>query len=136
MNIFPITRRYYQVIVIENVSGSSLAKPDTYKTGSISAYVASTYKPGTPYITAEFSSSSFSTSFTIGDGKQYSKSKRKRRNTAGQYTNVGLKADTAYLVFQRAFLTDVRIFVFSHFSAGLADLRVNSVPVDHFENHK
>ena len=50
---------------------------------------------GKPYITAEFEREESRTTFTVGDGKYYSRSditdaKRKRRTTIGnKYTNTG-----------------------------------------------
>ena len=82
--------------------------PQQYTVNELEPYNAATYKPGTPYITAEISSASFVSKFSIGDGKDYSRSGRKRRNTGGvKYTNVPLKPSTQYSVFQRVFISDV-----------------------------
>ena len=95
----------------ENTTSSTNRKdPKLYTLNELGPYNAATYKPGTPYITAEISSASFVSKFSIGDGKDYSRSSRKRRNTGGvKYTNVPLKPNTQYYVFQRAFISDVSV---------------------------
>ena len=99
--------RFYQIIVVEHSKGSNtpLKDPDSYKPSMIGPYTSST---DIPYITAEFTA--LTSTFVVGDGKQYSKSKRKRRSsTSGTYTNVALKPETSYSVFQRAYVTSVFI---------------------------
>eukprot|EP00794_Sanderia_malayensis_P007927 gene7927-8782_t len=101
----PSNTKFYQIVVTESTNLQPL--PSTYKKENLGPYDASKYQPGTPYIAAEFSSSAFSSAFTVGDGKDYSRSQRRRRNTAGNtYSNVALKPGTSYSVFQRAFVSE------------------------------
>ena len=95
-------------MVVERLPSASLRDPSRYTLKELGPYNAATYKPGIPYIAAEISSVSFVSKFSIGDGKDYSRSNRKRRNNAGiKYSNVALKPNTPYVVFQRVFLSNV-----------------------------
>ena len=89
------------------MEGSTSAKsPDKWLPKELGPYDASTYKAGKPYVTAVLSS--YVPKFSIGDGKEYSLSNRKRRNIGSAiYKNVALKANTEYLVFQRAYVSQV-----------------------------
>eukprot|EP00112_Aurelia_sp_Birch-Aquarium-sp1_P008512 Seg194.3_Seg194.2 transcript_id=Seg194.3_Seg194.2/GoldUCD/mRNA.D3Y31 product="Coagulation factor VIII" protein_id=Seg194.3_Seg194.2/GoldUCD/D3Y31 len=102
----PAGSKFYHIVVLEHTASSTnLKNPSLYALNELGEYKAATYKPGTPYITAEIAS--FVSKFSIGDGKSYSRSSRKRRNTEGiKYTNVALKPNTQYSVFQRAFISD------------------------------
>ena len=69
-------------------------------------YDASTYTAGKPYITAVLSS--YVSKISVGDGKEYSSSTRQRRNVGATiYKNAPLKDNTEYLVFQRAYVSQV-----------------------------
>ena len=95
-------------MVVEGPSSANLRDPSRYTLKELGPYNAATYKPGTPYVAAEISSASFVNKFFIGDGKDYLRSNRKRRHTRGiKYSNIALKPDTPYSVFQRAFLSNV-----------------------------
>ena len=111
-----LLRRFYHIVVYEHTTPSTNFKePWQYTLNELGAYSAATHQSGTPYITAEISDASFVSKFIIGDGKDYSKSSRKRRNAeAVKYTNVALKPNTQYYVFQRSFISDVSTNL-SHF---------------------
>ncbi len=101
-------QRYYYVIAIELVSGTSPQDPSTYQPQDLKKYDPVTTKPGTPYIAAVISSSDFSKSkqFVLGDGKTTSTSssrrKRQARAVKDEYVNSALKPDKVYSVFIRA----------------------------------
>ena len=86
---------------------SSLSKsPDDWLPSQLGPYDATTYKTGKPYVTAVLSS--YASTFVIGDGKEYKASSRVRRNVGSlTYNNVPLKPNTAYRVFQRAYISQV-----------------------------
>ena len=85
---------------------TSSKNPKEWQPNELGPYDASTYTTGKPYITAVLSS--YVANFSIGDGKEYSLSNRKRRNVGSViYKNVPLKANTEYLIFQRAFVSQV-----------------------------
>ena len=94
------------------MEGSRSSKPSTKWTPiELGPYDASTYKAGKPYITAVLSS--YAPNISIGDGKVYSSSKRKRRSIGNIICkNVALKANTEYLIFQRAYVSKVRSIIF------------------------
>ena len=96
--------RSYHIIVME---GSSSAKsPEEWLPSELGPYDVSTYSAGKPYVTAVLSS--YVPKFSIGDGKEYSLSTRKRRGIGTTiYKNVRLKANTEYIVFHRAFISQV-----------------------------
>ena len=97
-------RRNYHVIVLEGNASSK--NPNEWLPSELGPYDASTYTTGKPYITAVLSS--YVAKFSVGDGKEYSLSNRKRRNVGSViYKNVPLKADTEYLIFQRAYVSQV-----------------------------
>ena len=91
------------------MEGKTSAKsPGEWLPSQLGPYDASTYKTGKPYVTAVLSS--YVSKFPVGDGKEYSLSNRKRRNVGGVvYKNVPLKANTQYLVFQRAYVSQVSL---------------------------
>ena len=101
--------RYYQIVVMEQTSLSNSSKlPSQYTLNELGPYNKASYRPGLPYIAAEISSSSFSSIFSIGDGKAYSRFDRKRRsNSPVKYRNVALKPETEYSAFQRVFVSEV-----------------------------
>ena len=96
--------RSYHVIVME---GSTAGKsPDEWLPSELGPYDESTYSAGKPYVTAVLSS--HVPKFSVGDGKEYSSSTRKRRNVGTTiYKNAPLKENTEYLVFQRAYVSQV-----------------------------
>ena len=89
------------------MEGSTSAKPpDEWLPSELGPYDASTYRAGKPYVTAVLSS--YVPKFSVGDGKEYSLSSRKRRNIGNViYKNVPLKANTEYVAFQRAYVSKV-----------------------------
>ena len=89
------------------MEGNTSAKsPDEWLPNELGPYDASTYAAGKPYVTAVLSS--YVSKFPVGDGKEYSSSTRKRRNVGNtNYRNVPLKENTQYLVFQRAYVSQV-----------------------------
>ena len=95
------------------MEGSTSAKSsDKWHPKELGPYDASTYKVGKPYIAAVLSS--YVQNISIGDGNDYSLSNRKRRNIGSIiYKNVPLKANTEYLVFQRAYVSEVWRLKFS-----------------------
>ncbi|XP_065069850.1 receptor-type tyrosine-protein phosphatase S-like isoform X1 [Rhopilema esculentum] len=100
----PSNAKSYHIIVIERNSTSQVKHPENFSPSDLGPYDSSTYVPGKAYVTGVLSS--FTSKFEIGDGKEYSVSTRRRRNVGGQkYTNVPLKENTAYMVFQRAYVS-------------------------------
>ena len=91
------------------MEGSTSAKsPDEWLPSELGPYDASTYRAGKPYVTAVLSS--YVPKFSVGDGKEYSLSNRQRRNIGNViYKNVPLKANTDYLIFQRAYASQVTL---------------------------
>ena len=91
------------------MEGNTSSKdPNEWKPSEMGPYDETTFKAGKPYITAVLSS--YVTKFSIGDGKEYSLLNRKRRNIGiVTYKNVPLKANTEYLIFQRAYVSQVSI---------------------------
>ena len=109
--------RYYHIVVIEHLPGSNLRDTSSYTLQALGPYDVVTYKPGIPYITAEISADSFVSKFAVGDGKDFSRSNRKRRHAGKiKYSNAALKPNTKYFIFQRAFLSNVS-FEFHHLVA-------------------
>ena len=103
-----LTRRNYHVIVMEGNTSSK--NPNEWQPSELGPYDASAYKTGKPYITAVLSS--YVSKFSVGDGKKYSLSNRKRRNVGSvTYENVPLKANTEYLIFQRAYVSQVTMLL-------------------------
>ena len=90
----------------------SSQSPDEWLPSELGPYDEATYKAGIPYITGVLSS--YVGNFSIGDEKEYVSSNRKRRNIGSLvYKNVPLKANTKYLVFQRAYVSQVLFPIFS-----------------------
>ena len=94
------------------MEGKASAKsPNEWLSSELGPYDASTYKVGKPYIAAVLSS--YVQNISIGDGKDYSLSNRKRRNIGSIiYKNVPLKSNTEYFVFQRAYVSEVWLLIF------------------------
>jgi len=98
----PVNTKSYHIIVMEGSTSSK--SPDEWLPSELRSYDDATYEAGIPYITAVLSS--HVGNFSIGDGKEYLSSKRKRRSFGSvSYRNVPLKAKTKYLVFQRAYVS-------------------------------
>ena len=95
--------RSYHIIVMEG--NSSTKSPSKWLPSELGPYNASTYAAGQPYITAVLSS--YIQNISIGDKNVYRLS-----NESIAYVNVALKSSTEYLVFQRAFLSEVRFLIF------------------------
>ncbi|XP_068677575.1 receptor-type tyrosine-protein phosphatase delta-like isoform X2 [Montipora foliosa] len=100
------TASYYQVIVVQLKERQKPGNPADYQK------VVASYdnkKEGEPYITAEFLREVAEETFTIGDGKFYSRSgvtdsRRKRRDISNtRYRNGKLEDGTDYAAFQRSF---------------------------------
>ena len=85
---------------------TSLKNPNEWQPSELGPYEASTHKTGKPYITAVLSS--YVSTFTVGDGKKYTLSNRKRQDVGSvTFENVPLKANTDYLIFHRAYVSQV-----------------------------
>ena len=85
-------------------SSTSAKPPQEWLPSELGPYDAATYKAGKPYVAAVLSR--YVSSFLVGDGNDYLSSNRKRRNVGSvTYKNVPLKANTGYLVFQRAYVS-------------------------------
>lgn len=98
-------------------SNSTSKDPKDWQPSELRPYDAATYKSGMPYITAVLSF--YVSTFAVGDGKDYKISSRIRRNAGiATYVNVPLKENTAYLVFQRAYVSQV-CFLAEHTSSDL-----------------
>ena len=105
-----IVFRSYHIIVLEG--SSSPKSSNEWLPSELGPYDALTYKVGKPYIAVVLSS--YVQNISIGDGRKYSLSNRKRRNVGSVvYKNVALKGNTEYLVFQRAFVSQVWLLTFS-----------------------
>ena len=98
-----IFSRSYHIIVLEG--NTSAKSPDKWLPSELGPYNVSTYKAGKPYITAVLTS--YQIKFSIGDNKEYKLSNNTNASVV-IYKNVALKANTEYLVFQRAYLSEVR----------------------------
>lgn len=104
--------------VDDSMKASSFPQPPP---DELRPYNKLTHTVGKPYITAEFSVSSFMelSLFTVGDGKQYTlASTRIRRAVGTVYVNAALKPNAYYSVFQRAYVDDVSMLC-SHSFAGI-----------------
>ncbi|XP_073259128.1 receptor-type tyrosine-protein phosphatase delta-like [Porites lutea] len=106
----PVT--YFRMIVITLPKGAEPGNPADEKYQNVTR-VYDDQVDGEPYITAEFEREESRTTFTVGDGKYYSRSgitdaKRKRRAVPSdiKYLNGKLKENTEYAVFQRSFDQD------------------------------
>jgi len=98
----PSTTKSYHVIVVEN--SASVKAPQEWLPSELGPYDEATYRVGKPYVAAVLSS--YVSSFSVGDGKDYFSSNRRRRNVGSvTYKNAPLKANTDYLVFQRAYVS-------------------------------
>ena len=95
--------RSYHIIVMEG--NSSTKSPSKWLPSELGPYNASTYAAGQPYITAVLSS--YIQNISIGDKNVYRLS-----NESIAYVNVALKSSTEYLVFQRAYISEVRFLIF------------------------
>ena len=105
--------RSYHIIIIEGNGTSQVKHPDNFSPSDLGPYDSSTYVPGKAYVTGVLSS--FTSKFEIGNGKEYSVSTRRRRNVGGQkYNNVPLKQNTEYMVFQRAYVSQVFLVLLQH----------------------
>ena len=93
---------------MEIVEGATSKDSSSYKQQDLKKYEASSYKPGTPYITAVLTSKEImaTSKFTVGNGKTTriptSRRKRQTRAVAEEYSNTALKPLTKYSVFIRA----------------------------------
>lgn len=84
----------------------SSKNPIDWKANELGPYDHETYTPGQPYVAAALTT--FFPKFVVGDGKKYSILRQTRRNVASvTYTNVPLKSNTTYMVFSRAFISEV-----------------------------
>ncbi|CAH3043649.1 unnamed protein product, partial [Porites evermanni] len=106
----PVT--YFRMIVITLPKGAESGNPAHEKYQNVTR-VYDDQMDGEPYITAEFEREESRTTFTVGDGKYYSRSgitdaKRKRRAIPSDIKNLNgkLKENTEYAVFQRSFDQD------------------------------
>ena len=102
--------RYHQIIVIQLQKGATPSKsPEAYVSSSLKGY-SSSLPMGAPYIAAEFNDENKPIVFLVGDDEEYSRSKRKKRDTKFlNYRNVPLQPGTKYSVCQRAFINQVCI---------------------------
>ena len=87
-------------------NSASVKAPQEWLPSELGPYDAATYRVGKPYVAAVLSS--YVSSFSVGNGKDYFSSNRRRRNVVSvTYKNVQLKANTYYLAFQRAYVSQV-----------------------------
>ena len=85
---------------------TSSKSPDKFLRTELGPYDEFTYRAGTPYVAAVLSS--YASKFSVGDGKEYKLSKRRKRNVEPLiYKNIPLKANTKYFVFERAYVSEV-----------------------------
>ena len=114
--------RYYWVVVLELEIGadgkpkSPSKAPSDYNRTEIKTYEEYLIERGkgsiVPYIAGYFTTFPQDGLFIIGNDTTFKVKKRKRRNTrTTSYRNGPLIADTSYVVFQRAFVTDVSLFI-------------------------
>ena len=89
------------------MEGNTSSKlPDKLLRTELGPYDESTYRAGIPYVAAVLSS--YAPKFSVGDGKEYKVSNRRKRNVEPViYKNIPLKANTEYFVFQRAYVSQV-----------------------------
>ena len=92
-----VSRSYHIIIMQGNASAKS---PSKWLPSELGPYNASTYTAGDPYVTAVLSS--YIQNISIGDGNVYS-----LPNESIVYKNVVLKESTEYLLFQRAYVSEV-----------------------------
>jgi len=103
----PVNTKSYHVIVMEGNTSSK--SPDKFLRTELGPYDQSTYEAGIPYVAAVLSS--YAPKFSVGDGKEYKVSKRRKRNVESViYKNIPLKANTEYFVFQRAYVSQEVFF--------------------------
>ena len=114
--------RYYWVVVLELEIGadgkpkSPSKAPSDYNRTEIKTYeeylIERRKGSIVPYIAGYFTTFPQNGLFIIGNDTTFKVKKRKRRNTrTTSYRNGPLIAATSYVVFQRAFVTDVSLFI-------------------------
>ncbi len=97
------------VVALKIVEGKQLKSPSTYRNNELVTYAeAKRLAESRPYIASVFSASSIESDvFVLGDGKNTSFSKeRKRRSSTNEFYNGPLEGGTSYRIFQRVFVDD------------------------------
>ena len=123
MNRIAFTFRYYWVVVLElEVGTDGKPKPPSKAPGDYNRTEIKTYDEYlierakgniVPYIAGYFTTFPQDGLFIVGNDTTFRVNKRRRRNIGTtSYRNGPLIADTSYVVFQRAFVTDVSLLTY------------------------
>ncbi len=108
--------RHTYVVALKVTEGKHRKSPSSYRNDELVTYAeAKSLTEPRPYIASVFSSSDLESNvFILGDGKNTSFSKgRKRRSSTSEYYNGPLDDGASYSIFQRVFVDD-KVFLIFH----------------------